>query len=76
MEAHVAPRAGFEVARKLLNGRGLRVRHVADTPGDTPSRSALEFLSLTRSDACGGARLQTEAADHLARPRMPAFRIG
>ena len=48
----------------------MRSRVLAGVPLDG------SFLSLARSDACGCARLQTEAADHLARPRMPAFRIG
>jgi len=42
----MAPRAGFEVERKLLNGLGVRARDAADTPDDTPRLAALDFCLL------------------------------
>jgi hypothetical protein len=64
----MAPRAGFEVIRKLLNGRGVRARDVADTPGDTPLVSALQFLSRLTSHSTQTRSSQSRT--HLTRQRM------
>jgi hypothetical protein len=51
----MAPRAGFEVARKLLNARIAKWVEEQNTPTGTPLSSRLEFSTLSeRVDAFAG----------------------
>jgi hypothetical protein len=54
----MAPRAGFEVVRKVLSALFARTLHRPDTPTDTPVMDALDSRLYVVACNTGGARLR------------------
>src|SRR6185369_11452587 len=48
----MAPRAGFQIARKLLSERVAQTSNELDTPSDTPRIHALRSASDRRCEGC------------------------
>ena len=70
----MAPRAGFQIARKLLSERVAQTSNELDTPSDTPRIHALRSGVFAR--ACdAGKRIKTKQV-HRYRPDVYGFSAG